>query len=34
MIRVRGNFNALATNCDTGRDHWKAHRVAADSPAR
>jgi hypothetical protein len=29
MIRVRGNFNAGATSCDTGRDHWKAHRVAA-----
>jgi hypothetical protein len=28
-IRVHGNFNARATDCDTGRDHWKAHRVAA-----
>jgi hypothetical protein len=28
-IRVHGNFNAGATNCDTGKDRWKAHRVAA-----
>jgi hypothetical protein len=28
-IRVHGNFDTGATNCDTGRDHWKAHRVAA-----
>jgi hypothetical protein len=28
-IRVHGNFNTGATNCDTGKDHWKAHRVAA-----
>ena len=28
-IRVRGNFNAGATSCDTGRDRWRAHRGAA-----
>ena len=28
-IRVRGNFNAGATSCDTGRDRWRAHRAAA-----
>ena len=28
-IRVHGNFNSRTTTCDTGRDHWKAHRVAA-----
>jgi hypothetical protein len=28
-IRVHGNFDAGATDCDTGKDHWRAHRVAA-----
>jgi hypothetical protein len=28
-IRVHGDFGARATDCDTGRDRWRAHRVAA-----
>jgi hypothetical protein len=26
-IRVHGDFSAGATNCDTGKDHWRAHRA-------
>ena len=29
VIRVHGDFGAQATRCETGRDRWRAHRVAA-----
>jgi hypothetical protein len=28
MIRVHGDFGAQATSCETGRDRWRARRVA------
>ena len=30
VLRLRGNFPAFdASGCDTGRTHWRAHRVPA-----
>ena len=25
-LRVKGDFGGGSTNCDTGKDHWSAHR--------
>jgi hypothetical protein len=30
-LRVKGDFGGGATNCDTGRDHWRAKRSGAST---